>query len=89
MIKPAISDIRYQLLQIQNHIAMKKCFTILPALLIAFNLTAQSWTAYTPPFPDTIGIADIEVVNENVVWAIGLRYGADDSLYYYGFANET
>ena len=68
---------------------MKKCFTILPALLIAFNLTAQSWTAYTPPFPDTIGIADIEVVNENVVWAIGLRYGADDSLYYYGFANET
>ena len=59
------------------------------AFLMPVLSEAQTWTTYTPPFPDTIGIADIEVVNEHVIWAVGLRYGVDDSLYYYGVGNET
>ncbi|MEO6760160.1 MAG: T9SS type A sorting domain-containing protein, partial [Saprospiraceae bacterium] len=63
---------------------------LLSTLLIPVISNAQSpWKTHTPPFPDTIGIADIEVVNKNVIWAVGYRYGVDDSLYYYGVAKET
>jgi len=41
----------------------------------------NTWTAYTPPFGDTIGIADIEVLNENVIWAVGVKFEVNDSLY--------
>ncbi|HRI61696.1 MAG TPA: T9SS type A sorting domain-containing protein [Saprospiraceae bacterium] len=68
---------------------MKNLYTIFIALLLPAFAEAQTWVTYTPPFGDTIGIADIEVVNENVTWAVGLRYGVDDSLYYYGVGNET
>lgn len=66
-----------------------KTFFLFLLLFTAMSLSAQTWTTYTLPFPDTIGIADIEVVNENVIWTIGYRYGVDDSLYYYGQADET
>ena len=72
---------------------MKTFCTILFALLLPTLTSAQAlssaWATHTPPFPDTIGIADIHVVNENVIWAVGLRYGVDDSLYYFGVGNET
>ncbi len=68
---------------------MKFFTAFLLSLLAPVLLSAQAWTTYTPPFGDTIGIADIEVVNENIIWAVGLRYGVDDSLYYYGVGNET
>ena len=43
---------------------------------------AQStWTTHIPPFGDTIGIADIEVLNENVIWAVGVNFDVNDSLY--------
>ncbi|HRI62485.1 MAG TPA: T9SS type A sorting domain-containing protein [Saprospiraceae bacterium] len=41
----------------------------------------MTWTAYTPPFGDTVGIADIEVLNENVIWAVGVKFDVNDSLY--------
>jgi hypothetical protein len=41
----------------------------------------QTWTTYTPPFGDTIGIADIEVLNDNVIWAVGVNFDVNDSLY--------
>lgn len=40
-----------------------------------------TWTAYVPAFGDTIGIADIEVLNENVIWAVGVKFDVNDSLY--------
>ncbi len=69
---------------------MNKTFQLLLfTLLTNQNLSAQTWQTHAPPFPDTIGIADLHVVNENVIWAVGLRYGVDDSLYYFGAGNET
>ena len=68
---------------------MKIFFPLLFSWLILPFAGAQTWIAHTPPFPDTIGIADIHVVNANVIWAVGLRYGVDDSLYYFGAGNET
>lgn len=58
-------------------------------LLFAFVLlfktapvySQTTWTAYNPPFGDTIGIADIEVLNENVIWAVGVKFEVNDSLY--------
>ncbi len=44
-------------------------------------LSQTTWTAYTPPFGDTVGIADIEVLNENVIWAVGVKFDVNDSLY--------
>lgn len=58
-------------------------------LLFAFVLifktapvySQTTWTAYNPSFGDTIGIADIEVLNENVIWAVGVKFEVNDSLY--------
>ncbi len=73
---------------------MKNIHTI--CLLAAFisatlstPLSAQVWKPYEPPFGDTIGIADIEVVNANVIWAVGLEYIADDSFYNYFGPSKT
>ena len=66
--------------------------TLALALFALFSfspLSAQTWKTYTPPFPDTIGIADIEVVNANVIWAVGLKYIADDSFYTYFAPSKT
>ena len=59
------------------------------ALLLSFNFSsAQSffsdpmWTAYTPPFPDTVGIVDIHVVSENVIWAVGVPFAVDDTFFH-------
>jgi len=69
---------------------MNKIFYLLLFTLLTPTFTnAQAWATHTPPFGDTIGIADLHVVNENVIWAVGLRYGVDDSLYYFGAGNET
>lgn len=66
------------------------CALAFLALLCTSRLFAQpTWKPYTPPFGDTIGIADLEVVSDKVIWAVGLRYGVDDSLYYFGVGNET
>lgn len=67
---------------------MRTLYLFLLTLYTPMLLSAQ-WATHIPGFGDTIGIADIEVVNENVIWAVGLRYGVDDSLYYYGAGNET
>ena len=57
----------------------------LGAFLFTFKLhpvfSQTTWTAYTPPFGDTIGIADIEILNENVIWAVGVKFDVNDSLY--------
>jgi len=68
---------------------MRTFYPFLFTLYLPFQINAQTWTTFIPPFGDTIHIADIEVVNQNVIWAVGLRYGVDDSLYYYGVGNET
>lgn len=44
-------------------------------------LSQTTWTSYTPPFGDTVGIADIEVLNEKVIWAVGVKFDVNDSLY--------
>lgn len=44
---------------------------------------AQTWFAHTPPFGDTIGIAGLKTVNEDVIWALGNRYVSDDTSYGY------
>lgn len=69
---------------------MKKFTQLLIVICLSATIAhAQVWTSYTPPFDDTIGIASIKVVDANVVWMVGLRYGVDDSLYYYGYGNES
>lgn len=75
----------------QYTLIMNKIFYLLLFTLLTSNFSkAQTpWKAHIPGFGDTIGIADIHVVNENVIWAIGLRYGVDDSLTYFGVGNET
>lgn len=54
-------------------------------LLLAFTLNffqlSAQWQTFTPNFPDTIGISDIEILNENVIWAVGVKFSVDDSLY--------
>lgn len=67
---------------------MKFLLTTLCCTLI-LNLSAQVWKSHNPPFPDTIGIADIEVVSERVVWAVGVRYDVNDSLYNYFGPSKT
>ena len=58
--------------------------------LLTAPLSAQTpWKEYTPPFGDTIAIADIKVVNENVIWAVGLRLDVNDSLFNYFFPSKT
>ncbi len=61
---------------------MKTSFLFL-ALFATLTLTAQTqrWAAHVPPFGDTIGVWDIEVVNENIIWAVGLRTGASEAHY--------
>ncbi len=54
------------------------CF-IFSSLHPVFSQT--TWTSYTPPFGDTVGIADIEVLNEKVIWAVGVKFDVNDSLY--------
>ena len=56
---------------------------------LPFFSHGQTWQAHTPPFPGTVGIADIEVCNEKVIWAIGLKYAVDDSLYGYFVPSKT
>lgn len=69
---------------------MKKSFYLLLSIVLLPAMGhAQTWATHTPPFGDTIGIADIEIVNENIIWAVGVRFGVDDSLYYPGVGNET
>lgn len=72
---------------------MKNMYTLgaltLFVLLSAAPLSAQTWKEHTPPFGDTIAIADIEVVNENVIWAVGLRLDVNDSLFNYFFPSKT
>lgn len=73
---------------------MKNMHTLGPltlfALLSVAPLSAQTpWKEYTPPFGDTIAIADLEVVNENVIWAVGLRLDVNDSLFNYFFPSKT
>jgi photosystem II stability/assembly factor-like uncharacterized protein len=53
------------------------------------QVSAQFWATHTPPFGDTIAISDIEVVSPDIMWAVGVRLGVDDSLYYYGFAIDA
>lgn len=60
---------------------MKTFFTIFIVLLLSSMAIAQTWAPYTPPFGDTIGITDLEVVDENVVWALGARFGSNDTVY--------
>lgn len=66
---------------------MKRLYTSLwvAALFCLTNnsllFSQAAWTSHTPPFADTIGIADIEVVNENVIWAVGVKFDVNDSLY--------
>lgn len=66
---------------------MKQLFIFL-ALFTAINLSAQ-WVSFTPAFPDTIGIVDVEVVSPSIIWAVGVRLGVSDSLYTFGAGNET
>lgn len=61
---------------------MKPFLTLFFIFLFAFSAFSQSWLAYTPPFGDTIGIADMEVVDENIIWAMGARYGSNDTFYF-------
>ncbi|MBL7828889.1 MAG: T9SS type A sorting domain-containing protein [Saprospiraceae bacterium] len=68
---------------------MKNSILLLFLCVFSLKLFSQTWTTNTPPFGDTIGIADIHVVSENVIWAVGLRYGVDDTFYYFGAGNET
>ncbi len=63
---------------------MKK--TLLFAFCCTFALQmvlGQTWTTHTPPFGDTIGITDVDIVDENTIWVTGLKYGVDDTLYSY------
>lgn len=65
---------------------MKNLYLVFILAAFAFfsklnSVSSQTWTAYTPPFGDTIGIADIEVLNENVIWAVGVKFEVNDSLY--------
>jgi photosystem II stability/assembly factor-like uncharacterized protein len=61
---------------------MKTFFTIFIVFLHSPLAFSQSWTPYTPPFGDTIGIADMEAVSENVIWALGVRYDSNDTFYF-------
>ncbi len=61
---------------------MKTLFTISLVFLLSPAAFSQAWLAYSPPFGDTIGIADMEVVSENVIWAMGARYGSNDTFYF-------
>ena len=67
------------------------------ALLFSIQFaSAQKWVAYTPPFPDTNRIFAVHVVDENVIWAVGLPAFVDDTVFfrfsskfvYAGVANE-
>lgn len=67
-------------------------FILTILLACTHQLQAQNqtpWKTHVPGFGDTIGIADIHVVSKDVIWAVGVRYGVDDSLYYFGVGNET
>lgn len=58
------------------------CFTIFLIFNHLHPVSSQTtWTPYTPPFGDTVGIADIEVLNEKVIWAVGVKFDVNDSLY--------
>jgi len=61
------------------HIA---CFITAFLLAASAPAIAQAWKTYTPPFDDTIGIASLDVVDENTVWAMGARYGSNDTFYF-------
>lgn len=65
-----------------NNLYKAFCLTTLffAARLLPVN-AQDTWTTYTPPFGDTIGIADIEVLNENVIWAVGVKFSVNDTFY--------
>ncbi len=60
---------------------MKKLYVFfLVAFCSPFSGSAQ-WQSYDPGFPDTVGTSFLDVVNNDVVWSIGVRYGVDECLF--------
>lgn len=62
---------------------MKNIHTALLLVLLfpAFAMS-QTWKSHVPPFGDTIGITKVDVVNENIIWAMGPRYGSNDTFFF-------
>jgi photosystem II stability/assembly factor-like uncharacterized protein len=60
---------------------MKKLYWLFLAALCSPFFSSAQWQSYDPGFPDTIGMSFVDVVNDEVVWAIGLRYGVDECLF--------
>lgn len=60
---------------------MKKFFTLLLASCCGHFLCTAQWQSYDPGYPDTVGTAFVDVVNDDVVWSIGVRYGVDECLF--------
>lgn len=68
---------------------MKKLyFSLFLALIFGKNLLGQSWTNHNPGFPDpTLGCSSLDVVNENVIWAVFTHYSVTDTLF--GFFQDS
>lgn len=60
---------------------MKKFYPLVLVLFCCPFLGWAQWQSYDPNFPDTIGIAFTDVVDDDVVWATGLRYGVDECIF--------
>jgi len=64
--------------------ALRFIALILLFCLPGLTLHAQ-WQAYTPALTDTVGIYDLRIAsgNDQVAWAVAMKYGVTDSTYYW------
>lgn len=61
---------------------IKHVAVFFPLLASSGMVKAQpAWEPHIPGFSDTIYISDVHVVNENVIWAVGLKYQVNEGSY--------
>ncbi len=66
------------------------CIPVILCIVLSMNQAhGQVWETHIPGFGDTIHIWDIEVVNENVIWAVGNKMSVTDTIYPSPTTNET